>query len=141
MMGEFLCVPSCVTLPDMSLADQHSCMMDALGQSQFEDLGLQAALQEILEAQTQHVIKLHLALIQYAHANQTTQQGVTCTRDTVQIPTCTKIKRIKHIQTLKEMTTYLDIFLMDIESIIVRNSDLVMTSHSNTMVTLHTLHN
>lgn len=61
----------------MSLADKHTSMMNALGQSQLEHLGLQTTLQEVLQTQTQHVIKLHLALLQHSNTHQTTQQGIT----------------------------------------------------------------
>lgn len=64
-------------LPDVSLTDQHTCMMDGLGQSQFEHLGLETTLQEIFDFQTQHVIELHVGLIQHTDADQTTQQSVT----------------------------------------------------------------
>ena len=40
------------------------------------NLGLQATLKEVLHAQAQHVIQLHLVLGQHANADQTTQQGV-----------------------------------------------------------------
>lgn len=63
-------------LPDVTLADQDTGMMEGLGQSQLEDLGLQAALQEVLDLQAQHVIELHAGLIQHSNADQTTQQRV-----------------------------------------------------------------
>lgn len=51
--------------------------MDGLSQSQFEDLGLQATLQEIFDLQTEHVIELHAGLVQHSDAYQTSQKGVT----------------------------------------------------------------
>lgn len=65
-------------LPDVSLTDQNTGMMNGLGQSQFEDLGLQTTFQEIFDFQAQHVIEFHVLLIQYTDTDQTTQQGVTC---------------------------------------------------------------
>lgn len=61
----------------MSLADQHTGMMDGLGKSQFEHLGLQATLQEVLNFQAQHVIKLHAALVQHTNAHKTTEKCIT----------------------------------------------------------------
>lgn len=60
----------------MALADQHTGMMDGLGQAQLEDLGLQAPLQEVLDLQAQDVIQLHLALIQHPDADESPQQGI-----------------------------------------------------------------
>lgn len=51
-------------------------MMEGLGQSQLEDLGLQATLQEVLDLEAQHVIELHAGLVQHSDADQTTQQRV-----------------------------------------------------------------
>ena len=56
----------------MSLADEHTSMMDRLGQSELEDLSLQATFQEIFQPQTEYVIELHLAFIQHSNTNQTT---------------------------------------------------------------------
>ncbi len=64
-------------LPDVPLADEDTGVVDALGQPQFEDLGLQTTLHEVLNFQTQHVIQLHLGLLQYTNTHQTTQQGIT----------------------------------------------------------------
>ncbi len=61
----------------MSLADEHPRVVDGLSESELEDLGLQTSLQEILQPQAQHVIELHLALIQHSDTHQTTQQRVT----------------------------------------------------------------
>lgn len=52
--------------------------MNGFGQSQFEDLGLEATFQEIFDFQAQHVIEFHVLLIQHTDADQTTQQGITC---------------------------------------------------------------
>ena len=62
----------------MSLSDEDTGMVDGFGQTQLEDLCLEATLQEIFLPQTQHVIQLHLVLIQHTNAHQTTQQGITC---------------------------------------------------------------
>lgn len=64
--------------PDVSLSDEHTSVMNALGQPELEDLGLQTSLQEIIHTKTQHVIELHFGLIQHSNTHQTSQQGVTC---------------------------------------------------------------
>lgn len=61
----------------MSLTDQDTGVVDGLGKSKLEDLGLQTPFQEILNLETKDVIKLHAALIQHTDADQTTQKGVT----------------------------------------------------------------
>merc|ERR1719435_804474 len=61
---------------DVALADEDARVVDGLGQPQLEDLRLQAPLQEVLQPQTQHVIQLHLALVQHANAHEAPQHGV-----------------------------------------------------------------
>lgn len=73
----FSCPLSKRYLPDVTLTDQHTSVMDGLGQSKLEHLCLQTTLQEILNLQTEHVIELHAGLIQDTNAHQTTQQSVT----------------------------------------------------------------
>lgn len=51
--------------------------MDGLGEPRLEHLRLQAPLQEVLDLQPQHVIQLHLLLVQHADAHQPPQQRVT----------------------------------------------------------------
>uniref|UniRef100_A0A6G5A1S7 Small ribosomal subunit protein uS4 n=2 Tax=Ixodidae TaxID=6939 RepID=A0A6G5A1S7_RHIMP len=51
-------------------------MVDALGKAVLEHLCLQAALQKVLNTQTQHVIELHLALLQHTHTHQPTEQCI-----------------------------------------------------------------
>lgn len=50
----------------MPLSDEDTCVMNGLGETSLEHLGLQTALQEVLDLQTEHVIELHLFLIQHA---------------------------------------------------------------------------
>ena len=61
----------------MSVTDQSSGMMSWFGQTKFEDLGLEAALQEIFDFQTQDVIKLHLVFFQDSDTDKTTQESIT----------------------------------------------------------------
>jgi len=63
----------------VSLADEYTCVVNALGQAKLEHLRLQSAFQEVLETKTEHVIQLHLRLVQYTDAHQPTQQGISCT--------------------------------------------------------------
>ncbi len=62
----------------MSLSDENSSMVNALGKAQFENLSLKSSLQEILEPQAEHVIKLHLSLIEHTDTDQATQKCITC---------------------------------------------------------------
>ena len=50
--------------PDVALLDEDTGVVDGLGQAQLEDEGLEAALQNILGRQGQHVIQLVLPLLQ-----------------------------------------------------------------------------
>ena len=61
----------------MPLADENTGVVDALGESTLEDLGLQSSLQEIFDFQSQHVIQPHAALVEHTDADKTTDQGVT----------------------------------------------------------------
>ena len=64
-------------VPNVTLANKNASVVDGLGQTQFEDLGLEATLQEIFNLQAEHVIELHAALLKHADTDQTTQKGVT----------------------------------------------------------------
>mgnify|MGYP003336580035 CR=1 FL=1 len=45
---------------DVSLSDEDSGMVDGLGEPELEDLGLESSLEEILNLETENVIKLNL---------------------------------------------------------------------------------
>jgi len=64
-------------VPNVALADENASVVDGLGQTQFENLGLETTLQEILDLQAEYVIELHAALFKHADTDQTTQKGVT----------------------------------------------------------------
>jgi hypothetical protein len=51
-------------------------MVNGLGQSQFEDLGLQASLQEVLDLEAEDVIQTGLGLVQDAGSDETTNEGI-----------------------------------------------------------------
>ena len=60
----------------MALADEDTGMMNGLSQPELEDLGLEPALQEVLDLETEHVIELHTALVQHSDTDQTTQKRI-----------------------------------------------------------------
>lgn len=47
-------------IPDVSVSDQNTSVVDGLGQTNLEDLGLKSALKEILDLKTKDVIELVL---------------------------------------------------------------------------------
>jgi hypothetical protein len=49
-------------VPNVALPDEHTSMMNGLRHAILEDNGLKAALQEVLNSECKHVIKLVLAL-------------------------------------------------------------------------------
>lgn len=61
---------------DVPLPDEDAGVVDGLGQPQLEHLGLEAALQEVLDLEAQHVIELHPALVQDADADQAAEERV-----------------------------------------------------------------
>mmetsp|Transcript_51844 Transcript_51844/g.130222 ORF Transcript_51844/g.130222 Transcript_51844/m.130222 type:complete len:224 (+) Transcript_51844:1286-1957(+) len=61
--------------PDVALADEHTGVVDGLGQAQLEHLGLQPTLHELGSRQTQHVIQLLLTLIEESHSHHPAQEG------------------------------------------------------------------
>lgn len=60
----------------MVLADENASVMDGLGESKFEDLGLKTSLQEIFNAKTENVIELHTILSQNSDTDKTTEKGI-----------------------------------------------------------------
>lgn len=61
----------------MSLPDQDTSVVNALGQAALEHLCLQTALQEVFDLQSQHVVQSHAVLIEHTNPYKTTNQGVT----------------------------------------------------------------
>jgi hypothetical protein len=62
---------------DVTLADEDTSVMDRLGKTELEDLGLETTLQEIFNFETQDVIELHTGLIEHTNTNKTTDKSVT----------------------------------------------------------------
>ena len=52
-------------------------MVDRLGETRLEDLGLEATLQEVLDLEGQHVIETHAGLVQDTDAHETADKSVT----------------------------------------------------------------
>ncbi len=69
-------VDSCATIPDVTLPDQDTSVMDGLGKTELVDTGLQAALQEILDLQGQHVIELPTGLVEHTDTDETANERV-----------------------------------------------------------------
>ena len=46
-------------IPDVTLSDENTSVVNRLGKTELVDTSLQTALQEILDFQSQHVIELH----------------------------------------------------------------------------------
>ena len=63
--------------PDVPLPNQDTSVVDGLGQTALEDLGLEATLQEILDLEGQHVIETHARLVEHTDADETANEGVT----------------------------------------------------------------
>merc|ERR1719149_161757 len=60
---------------DVAVADQDARVVDRLGEAKLEDLGLQAALEEVGGLQRKHVIQLLLGLVEHAQTQQPAEQG------------------------------------------------------------------
>ncbi len=87
--------------PDVALADEDTSVVDGLGQTELEHLGLQAAVKEVLGLETQHVVELQLGLVQDAIANQAPQNGITLEQTLGVLYVCTSMcKRGKIDKTL-----------------------------------------
>jgi hypothetical protein len=61
----------------VTLSDQNTGMVNALGEVGFEDLRLETTFQEVLHLQCQHVIQTHAGLIQHSNPHEPTNEGVT----------------------------------------------------------------
>lgn len=66
-----------ITVPDVTLLDQDTGVVDGLGETELVDAGLETALQEVLNAEGKNVIKLHARLVEHTDTDQTANQGIT----------------------------------------------------------------
>ena len=64
-------------IPDVTLLDQDTGVVDGLGKAELVDTGLQTTLQEVLDTEGQDVIELHAGLIEHTDTDQTANQSVT----------------------------------------------------------------
>lgn len=56
--------------PDVALADEDASVVDRLGEAALEDLGLEAALEEVLDLEGEDVVEAHALLVEDADADQ-----------------------------------------------------------------------
>lgn len=63
-------------IPDVTLLDQDTGVVDGLGETKLVDTGLQTALQEVLNLQGQDVIELHAGLVEHTDTDKTANQGI-----------------------------------------------------------------
>ncbi|KAL3703925.1 hypothetical protein TMatcc_009615 [Talaromyces marneffei ATCC 18224] len=63
-------------VPDVTLADQDTGVVDGLGETELVDTGLETTLQEILNLQGQDVIELHAGLVEHTDTNETANEGI-----------------------------------------------------------------
>ena len=60
----------------MTLADEHTSVVDGLGEAELVDAGLETTLQEVLSLQGQHVIELHAGFVEHTDAHETANEGI-----------------------------------------------------------------
>ena len=66
-----------LSVPNVPLPDQDTGVVDGLREAALEDLGLETALQEVLDLEGQHVIETHARLVEDTDTNETANEGVT----------------------------------------------------------------
>ncbi len=64
-------------LPDVALADEHTSVVDRLGETELVDAGLETALQEVLNLKGQDVIELHAGLVKDTDTYETANESIT----------------------------------------------------------------
>lgn len=70
---------------DVALADEDTSVVDRLGETELVDLGLETALQEVLNAEGKHVIEFHAGVVQDTNTDKTTNQSITL-EETLGVP-------------------------------------------------------
>ena len=63
-------------VPDVTLADEDTGVVDGLGKTEFVDTGLEAALQEVLDLEGKDVIELHAGLVKDTDTDQTANESI-----------------------------------------------------------------
>ena len=61
---------------NVTLLDEDTCVVDRLGKTELEHLGLETTLQEVVNLEAENVIELLLGLVQDTDADQTANEGV-----------------------------------------------------------------
>jgi len=61
----------------VALADENASVVNRLGKTRLEDLGLEAALHEVLGLEGEDVVETHARVVQDTDAYQTADEGVT----------------------------------------------------------------
>jgi len=64
------------SVPDVSLANENTSVVDGLGQTELVHASLQATLQEILNLKGKDVIELHARLVEDTDTDQTANEGI-----------------------------------------------------------------
>ena len=63
-------------VPNVTLADKYTSMVNTLCKTELVDTSLKSTLQEIFHFQGQHVIELHAGLVEYSDAYETPNQSI-----------------------------------------------------------------
>jgi hypothetical protein len=64
-------------IPNVTLTDQDTGVVDRFGKTALENLGLETTLQEVLNLQREHVIEAHTRLVKYTNAHESANERVT----------------------------------------------------------------
>ncbi len=64
-------------VPDVSLADEDTSVVDRLGEAELVDASLETALKEVLDLEGKDVIELHAGLVEDTDTNETANKSVT----------------------------------------------------------------
>lgn len=62
---------------DVTLADEDTGVVDRLGKSKLEDLGLETTLKEVLGLEGKNVVETHAVVVEHTNAHKTADKGVT----------------------------------------------------------------
>jgi len=62
---------------DVTLADEHTSVVDGLGKTTLEDEGLEATLHEVLKVEGEHIIQTLLVLVEDSITDHTAHEGLT----------------------------------------------------------------
>ena len=64
-------------IPDVTLTDEDTGVVDGLGKTKLVDTSLETALQEVLDLEGKDVIELHAGLVEDTDAHETANESVT----------------------------------------------------------------